>query len=83
MNDLREAQWWRSTSGLAATGGLTDEEMHQRIDDGMRPSAPLMPQTDDRNPKGATSRPTYFHRGWARAALWSHYADGHRGVASY
>jgi hypothetical protein len=80
MNDPREARAWRSAGGLTATGGLTDEEMHRRIDDVMRRSARLMSLTDDRKPKNDAPKDQLFHRGWARAALWSHYADGHRGV---
>lgn len=80
MNDPREARGWKSVGGLTAIGGVTDEDMHRRIDDVMRRSARLMSLTDDREPKSHASKGQLFHRGWARAAMWSHYADGHRGV---
>ena len=80
MNDPREAKEWRSSGTLAAIGSYSDAAMREHLDAIVRRSARLMSLTEDRPPASPTARPYLFHRGWARAALWSHYAQAHAGV---
>lgn len=80
MNDPREAREWVASHSMRAVGSYTQEELNKRLDAVMRRSARLMSLTDDREPVDGAAKPNLFHRGWARAAQWAHYANGHRGV---
>jgi len=80
MNDPREAKQWSSTGTLAAAGSYTEAEMKKRLDDVLRRSARLLALTGDREPTPGADPASLFHRGWARAPLWAHYADDQSGV---
>lgn len=81
MNDPRESHRW-SVPGATGLAPLTDDVVQQRIDNAVRGSGRLLSLTKDRSPHPDDPgvRNGLLHRGWARAALWAHYADHHRGV---
>jgi Protein of unknown function (DUF2971) len=54
--------------------------MYTRIDDVLRRSARLLALTNDRDQTDGADPASRFHRGWGRAPMWAHYANGHRGV---
>ena len=80
MNDPRESKQWTSSGALAATGTYTVPEMNKRLDDVLRRSARLIALTADRSVTSVADPASLFHRGWGRAAMWAHYAQGHHGV---
>jgi hypothetical protein len=80
MNDPRETKNWVATGPIHGAGALTDIEVKKRIDDVLRRSARLLALSQDREPESDAVRPHLLHRGWARAAMWDRYAQGHRGA---
>ena len=80
MNDPREAKNWVAAGPIRGSGSLTDDEVSKRIDDVLRRSARLLALSQDREPESEAARPHLLHRGWARAAMWDRYAQGHRGA---
>ncbi|WP_367180041.1 DUF2971 domain-containing protein [uncultured Phycicoccus sp.] len=80
MNDPREARQWVPRGELRASGSYHTEALMLHVDSVLRRSARLLSLTEDRRPTTEESERFLFHRGWARAAMWAHYADSHRGV---
>jgi hypothetical protein len=80
MNDPREAKQWESTGTLTAIPPYTDAEMEQRLDDVLRRSGRLLSLIVDRDRTVDGEPDSLFHRGWAKAPMWAHYADAHQGV---
>jgi hypothetical protein len=80
MNDPREEQLWESTGTLTAIPPYTQAEMEQRLDDVLRRSARLMSLILDRDRTPDAEPNSLFHRGWAKAPMWAHYANSHQGV---
>jgi hypothetical protein len=80
MNDPRETKKWESIGSLTAIATYTEPEMRQRLDDVLRRSARLLSLILDRNPTSAAEPGSLFHRGWAKAPMWAHYANLHQGV---
>jgi Protein of unknown function (DUF2971) len=80
MNDPREAKQWESTGTLTAIPPYTDAEMEQGLDDVLRRSARLLSHIVDRDRTADGEPDSLFHRGWAKAPMWAHYADSHQGV---
>lgn len=80
MNDPRETKNWVAVGPIHGNGSLTDEEVFKRIDDVLRRSARLLALSQDREPESDAVRPYLLHRGWASAAMWDRYAQGHHGA---
>jgi Protein of unknown function (DUF2971) len=80
MNDPREAKQWESTGTLTAIPPYTKALMEQRLDDILRRSARLLSLILDRDRTADAEADSLFHRGWAKAPMWAHYADSHQGV---
>lgn len=80
MNDPRETRDWIPDGPIRGIGSLTDVEVLKRINDVLRRSARLLALSQDREPESDAARPHLLHRGWARAAMWDRYAQGHRGA---
>jgi hypothetical protein len=80
MNDPREAQQWEPTGALTAIHPYTEAEMNRRLDDVLRRSARLLSLILDRDRTPDAAPHSLFHRGWAKAPMWAHYAGSHRGV---
>jgi hypothetical protein len=80
MNDPRETKNWVATGPIHGVGPLTDDEVLMRLDDVLRRSARLLALSQDREPESDAVRPLLLHRGWARAAMWDRYAQGHHGA---
>jgi len=80
MNDPRESHRWTPPDDFVATSELDADTVAQRVDDTLRGASKLLSLTSDRDPAGEASKAYLFHRGWARAALWAHYAVNHSGV---
>lgn len=79
MNDPRESMCWSAKAAVAG-GTYTDEELRTRLDDVLRRSARLISLTVDRSPSCHAEPGSLFHKGWARAASWAHYAQAHHGA---
>lgn len=79
MNDPREEKEWESI-GLTAIPPYTATEMNQRLNDVLRRSARLLSLILDRDHTAEARSDSLFHRGWAKAPMWAHYAHSHRGV---
>lgn len=84
-NDPRETKEWVAEMTLAA-GGVSEETLHEadvageKADQLLRRGARLACFTLDRSPRTEAAPGSLFHRGWARANMWAHYADRHRGA---
>ena len=80
MNDPRESHRWSPKPDLIASGDLSAGEIASRVDKTLRGASKLLSLTSDRMPSSHAAESYLFHRGWARATLWAHYAAGHSGV---
>jgi len=80
MNDPREANSWQLVGSWSPSGSLSQAEVRIRVDELVRRSARLLSTSRDRVPQDEDSRGYLFHRGWAKAPLWHHYASAHKGA---
>jgi hypothetical protein len=80
MNDPRESHRWTPPGDFVTATELDADAVARRVDDALRGASKLLSLTSDRDPADEASKAYPFHRGWARAALWAHYAGNHSGV---
>jgi hypothetical protein len=81
-NDPRENREWLASMGVNAEfedihGEVDYFSLARQLDAALRQRARLVCMTQDRPRESHMST---FHRGWARARMWSQYAEGHRGA---
>lgn len=80
MNDPRETKAWQITGSWRTANSLARSAVIERVDQLLRRGARLLCASRDRDPATAASRVHLFHRGWAKAPMWQHYAEAHAGV---
>jgi hypothetical protein len=85
MNDPREAKrWYMLPSRVIEAAGYpqSTEELlafSDRVSESVQGTTKVLSFTTDA-PTPADDPYYVFARGWARARMWTHYADGHRGI---